>query len=198
MKLVESNKKRSKPTVDRVAELEREVANQTMAIRVSQALLKQFMDQIRPMQDDLTRFYSALNDLQYKTSALISAVPGVDRHQLAAAADALKLQDWQTTSDRDDETRSLVSTDVVNSDTDVVIITSTTPDESEDRGIFRSKTALRDIANKDIVEGLLGKPIGTKLETTINESRHVIELIGVRVAAPKTEEAPQAQTPEQV
>jgi hypothetical protein len=192
MKIVKSNKKRSKPTVDRVAELERELANQTLAIRVSQALLKQLMEQLRPMQDDLTRFYGALNDLQYKTSALIDAVPDADRTQLAAAADALKLADWQTTSDKDDVARGLVPADVVTADTDVVIITSTTPDEIEDKGIFRSKIVLRDIANKDIVDGLLHKPIGTTLETQINGSRHIVELVGVRVATKSTETSSEA------
>lgn len=188
MKMAENKKTRSKPTVDRVAELEREVANQTMAIRVSQALLKQFMEQMRPMQDDLTRFYSALNDLQYKTSALINATPGVDRAQLAAQADALKLADWQQTSDRDDATRNLVEASSVTADTDVVIIASTTPDEVEDRGIFRSKTALNEIADKNIVEGFLGKSVGSTVETTINDTRHVVQLLGVRVpAAPAAE-----------
>lgn len=187
MKLVEPHNKRSKPTVDRVAELEREVANQTMAIRISQALLKQFMDQLRPMQDDLTRFYSALNDLQYKTTALINSVPGVDRTKLAADADALKLADWQTSSDRDDETKGLIATDTVASDEDVVILTSTTPDEPEDKGIFRTKAPLKDISNQDICQGFLGKTIGATLETTINGSRHVVELLGVRVPAPKAE-----------
>lgn len=180
MKIVDSQKKRSKPTINRVAELEREVANLTMAVRVSQALLKQFMEQIRPMQEDLTRFYSALNDAQYKTSALLSSVPGVSREQIAALADQLKLADWQQSSDKDDQARGLVPVDAVSSEDDVVIIASTTPDEPEDKGIFRSKSPLKDIANQDIVNGFLNKAVGETVETTINGSRHVVELLGVR------------------
>lgn len=195
MKIVESNKKRSKPTVDRVAELERELANQTMAIRVSQALLKQLMEQLRPMQDDLTRFYGALNDLQYKTTALVNSTPGLDRAKLAADADLLKLTDWQQTSDKDDVARGLAPAQATSADTDVVIITSTTPDEAEDKGIFRSKTALRDIANRDIADGLLNKPVGTTVETTLNGCRHVVELVGVRVPV-KQPDAP-SETPAQ-
>lgn len=182
MKMVDSQKKRSKPTVNRIAELEREVANLTMAVRVSQALLKQFMEQIRPMQEDLTRFYAALNDNQYKTSALLDSVPGVSREQIATLADKLKLADWQESSDKDDQARGLVPADTVSSDEDIVIIASTTPDEAEDKGIFRSKSLLKDIANQDIVSGLLNKSVGATVETTINGSRHVVELLGVRTA----------------
>jgi hypothetical protein len=181
MKIADSNKKRSKPAAARVTELEREVANLTMAVRVSQALLKQFMEQIRPMQEDLTRFYAALNDTQYKTNALLDSVPGASRAQIAALADKFKLADWQESSDKDDQARGLVPADIVFSDEDTVIITSTTPDEAEDKGIFRSKSLLKDIANQDIVAGFLNKPVGTTLETSINGSRHVVELLGVRI-----------------
>lgn len=180
MKMVDSSKKRSKTATARVADLEREVANLTMAVRVSQALIKQLVEQIKPMQEDLTRFYSALNDVQYKTSALLSSVPGVSRQQIASVADQLKLIDWQQSSDKDDELRGLVPADSVTSDEDVVIIASTTPDEEEDRGIFRSKSPLKEISNEDIAKGFLNKSVGATVETNINGSRHVVELIGVR------------------
>jgi hypothetical protein len=185
MKMVDSSKKRSKTATARVADLEREVANLTMAVRVSQALIKQLVEQIKPMQEDLTRFYSALNDVQYKTSALLSSVPGVSRQQIASVADQLKLIDWQQSSDKDDEVRGLVEADSVSSDEDVVIIASTTPDEEEDKGIFRSKSPLKEISNADIAKGFLNKSVGATVETTINGSRHVVELLGVRTA-PKT------------
>lgn len=192
MKIVDTQNKRSKPTVNRVAELEREVANLTMAVRVSQALIKQLMDQLRPVQDDMTRFYSALNDTQYKTSALLVSIPGVSKEQVASLADQLKLADWQTSSDKDDVTRGLIAADVVSSPEDTVIITSTTPNEAEDKGIFRSKSLLKDIANQDIANGFLNKPIGTKLETTINGSLHVVELLAVRTPPAKEEAAVEA------
>jgi hypothetical protein len=185
------NKKRVTSTSERLEALEKEAANLSMAIRVNQALLKQFMDQLRPMQDDLTRFYGALNDTQYRLSAIVSTL-NLDKNALAKEADKYKLVDWQEASDKDDAARSLESTDAVSSSDDIVIITSTTPDEAEDRGIFRSKTALSEIANKDIAEGLLGKSVGYTLETVINGSRHVVELVGVRVA-PKEATTPQAE-----
>lgn len=185
MKLVENNKKRSKPIIERVADLEKEVSNLTMALRVSQALIKQFMDQIRPMQDDLTRFYSALNDIQYKTNAYLKLSPEGTKEAVILEADRLKLEDWTQSSNKDDESRGLVSADVVSADTDIVIITSTTPNEEEDRGIFRSKAALRDIANDDIVKGFLGKQVGEVVTTTINGSYHVVTLLGVRTPSPE-------------
>jgi hypothetical protein len=184
MKIAESNKKRSKSAIIRVAELEREVANLALAVRVSQTLLKQFMEQLRPMQDDLTRFYAALNDVQYKNTALISSVPGVSRENVATLADQLKLADWQESSDKDDAVRDLVPADQVTSENDVIVITSTTPDEPEDRGIFRSKSVLKDIANQDIATGFLNQPVGSTLETTINGARHVVQLLAVRVQKP--------------
>ena len=184
MKIVDSAKKRSKPTSNRVAELEREVANLNMAVRVSQALLKQFMDQIRPMQEDLTRFYAILGDVQYKNIAIADLIPGFSKIELAKRADELKLIDWEESSRKDDDARGLVSAESVSSDEDVVIISSTTPDEPEDKGIFRSKTPLRDIANQDIVSGFLNASIGAVIETNINGSRHLVQLLGVRVKKP--------------
>jgi len=181
MKIVDSAKKRSKPTVNRIAELEREVSNLNMAVRVSQALLKQFMEQIRPMQDDLTRFYAILSDVQYKNIAIADLIPGFDKAELAKKADSLKLIDWEESSRKDDEANSLTHAYSVSSDDNIVIISSTTPDEPEDKGIFRSKTALKDIANQDIVTGLLGAEIGKIIETKINGSRHLVQLLVVRV-----------------
>lgn len=183
MKIVDSQKKRSKLTTNRVAELERELSTLTMAVRISQALIKQLTEQLRPIQDDMTRFYSALNDTQYKTAALLASVPGVSKEQIASLADQLKLTDWQASSDRDDAVRGLVPADVASSPEDTVIITSTTPNESEDKGIFRSKSLLKDIANQDIANGFLNQPIGTKLETSINGSLHVVELLAVRTTS---------------
>ena len=180
MKLM-NNKKRVVSTSERLEALEKEAANLSMAIRVNQSLLKQLMEQLRPMQDDLTRFYGALNDTQYKMSAIVSML-NVDKNTLAKEADKLKLVDWQAASDKDDLARGLEKVEIVSSPDDVVIITSTTPDETEDRGIFRSKTPLSDIANKDIAEGLLGKTVGHIIETNINGSRHVVELVGIRLA----------------
>lgn len=183
MKIVDSQKKRSKLTTNRVAELERELSTLTMAVRISQALIKQLTEQLRPIQDDMTRFYSVLNDTQYKTNALLASVPGVSKEQIASLADQLKLTDWQASSDTDDAVRGLVPADVASSPEDTVIITSTTPNESEDKGIFRSKSPLKDITNQDIVNGFLNKPIGTKVETSINGSLHVVELLAVRTSS---------------
>lgn len=185
------NKKRVISTSERLEALEKEAANLSMAIRVNQALMKQLMEQIRPMQDDLTRFYGALNDTQYRLSAIVSTL-SLDKNALAKEADKYKLVDWQEASDKDDAARSLETADTVSSSDDIVIITSTTPDESEDRGIFRSKTSLSEIANKDIAEGFLGKAVGHTLETVINGSRHVVELVGVRVT-PKDHTTQQAE-----
>jgi hypothetical protein len=192
MKLVDSkNKKRVASTSERIEALEKEAANLSMALKINQALIKQLLEQLRPMQEDLTRFYGALNDTQYKTSA-IAALTNIDKSRLAQEADLFKLKDWQEASDKDDAARNLFSVDSVSSLEDIVVITSTTPDESEDRGIFRSKTPLSDIANQDIVNGLIGKAPGTTLETVINGSRHVVELLAVR-SAPKAPEPLKAE-----
>lgn len=192
MKLVDpKNKKRVVSTSERIEALEREAANTSMALKINQALIKQLLEQLRPMQEDLTRFYGVLNDTQYRTSALVN-LANVDKVLLAKETDSFKLKDWQEASDKDDASRSLLNSDVVASLEDIVIITSTTPDEEEDRGIFRSKTLLSDIANQDIVSGFLGKTVGTTIETTINGSRHVVELLGVRTIS-KAEESVKAE-----
>lgn len=180
MKLVDSKNTKSKfNQANRIEALEKELTNVTMALRVNQALVKQLLEQIRPMQEDLTRFYGALNDNQYRLSALVD-ISNTDKKLLSEKTDEFKLKDWQEASDKDDESRGLETVQTVSSLEDIVIISSTTPDEEEDKGIFRSKTALKDISNNDITEGFLNKSVGATVETQINGSRHVVELIGVK------------------
>jgi hypothetical protein len=180
MKLVDGKNQKSKfNQVARIEALEKELTNVSMALRVNQALVKQLLEQLRPMQEDLTRFYGALNDNQYRLTAAVDLL-SLDKKALSEKTDEFKLKDWQDASDKDDELRGLFTADLVESTEDIVVISSTTPDEEEDKGIFRSKTQLKDINNKEITEGFLNKSVGTTVETQINGSRHVVELLSIK------------------
>lgn len=175
--------KNQKP-IDRVEKLEKEIANLTMATRISQMLLKQVMEQFETLKKENNSNTRMLNDFQYRVLALQKTL-NVNVDTIAAEADALKLIDWNSASDKDDAVQNLKITNKVESDADVVIITSTVIG-TENGGIFRSKTVLADTHSKELVDALIGKTVGDKVEVTLNEEKHLIELLGVR-QFPKTE-----------
>lgn len=180
--------KNQKP-IDRVEKLEKEIANLSMATRISQMLLKQVMEQLETLKKETNSNTGMLNDFQYRVLALQKTL-NVNVDAIAAEADALKLVDWNSASDKDDATQNFIHSNKVESDADVVIITSTVPG-SDNGGIFRSKSVLADTRNKELIDALVGKSVGDKVEVTLNEEKHVVELLGVR-QFPKTEATPAA------
>jgi hypothetical protein len=163
---------------ERVMFLERQVANLEMALKISQNVTQQLLQQFLPMRNELQSNVGIVNDFQYRVIAMQKLL-NVDSKELTKASDELKLKDWQESSDSADAKDSMKSKEEVSSKTDTVIITSTTPDESEDKGIFRSRVRLEEL-NPDFQNGLLNKRVGDKVELTLNNTRHVVELLGVR------------------
>lgn len=170
----------SKKPIDRVETLEKEVSNLNMALRVSQVLLKQTIEQLEELKSASRQNMSMINDFQYRLLGLQSAT-NVNVADVAAKADELKLVDWSAASDAEDVAGGFTTSSRVDSDQDTVILTSTTPDTSPDTGIFRSRATVAEIGNKELIEALIGKSVGDKFEFNLNGSKHIIELLGVRV-----------------
>lgn len=173
---------------DRIEKLEKEVANLNMAIRISQMLLKQLMEQMQPVQQELRATTGMVNDFQYRTLALQSTL-GVDLVALKTKADELKLNDWNQASDKDDEANGFTKADTATSSEDTVIISSVVAGK-DDAGIFRSKVVLGQTGNQQLVEGLLNKAVGTVVDVKIGEDVHTVTLLAVRVAPVAVVEAP--------
>jgi hypothetical protein len=155
-----------------------------MAIRVSQMLLKQALERLDDSEAKNRQNMSMLNDFQYRLLGLQAATK-VDISEVTKAADDLKLVDWNKASDAEDEKDNLVAADSVSSQDNIVILTSTTPSVTPDVGIFRSRTSVSEIGNRELIDTLIGKNVGDKFEFDLNGSKHVIELLGVRAKKPQ-------------
>lgn len=191
MKLASNTPTKNLKPNDRLDTLEAQSENLNMAVRITQALLKQMMEQHKPMQDGLRSTTSMVNDFQYRVLAMQELL-NVDVAALTAKADELKLKDWQTASDRDDAERGFTVADKVESAEDVVVISSLVGDASN-VGIFRSKMVLAETGNPELVEGLIGKSPGFTMDAKIGEDTHKVTLLAVRKQPVQTE-VPQKET----
>ena len=176
---------RQQPTTsrkDKLRQLEVELKNMQMAARISQMMTQQLMQNNQNISQDLGRALGLINELQYKILA-IQRASGLDVAALAAAADELRLKDFNEASDKEDADLGLLPIDTVEEDS-TVILTSTTA--SADTGIFRSKIKLADSGVPELVKSLTGQKVGTKVKVQLNGLEHEVELLGVR-RPPRTE-----------
>jgi uncharacterized protein (UPF0254 family) len=164
---------------ERVMFLEKQVTNLEMALRVSQTLMQQMLQQFVPMRNDLQTNVGIVNDFQYRVLA-IQKLLNIDPVLLSKESDTIKLVDWQASSDKADLQEGVVAADEVKDKTNIIIITSTTPGETEDKGIFRSRARLEEL-NPEFQAALLGKKVNETAELSLNGLRHVVTLLGVRV-----------------
>jgi sporulation protein YlmC with PRC-barrel domain len=181
---------REKSKGERFEALEQQVEQLAQAVRISQMLIQQFMQSNRSMQSDLGRTVGVMNDLQYRLLAY-QEVSGVDIEALKAKADELRLKDYNEASDKEDAEKGLIPVDTVESVNDYVVISSTTPGEAQDKGIFRSKFRISESGIAELMTGLIGKKVGETLEVKLADLNHVVEVLAIR-----KDPAPLAVVPE--
>ncbi len=179
----------------RFESVEQQVEQLTQAVRISQMLIQQFMQSSRAMQTDLGRVVGMVNDLQYRLLAQ-QTLSGVDIEALKTEADRLRLKDYQEASVKEDEEKGLVLVDTVETVNDFVMITSTTPLETPDQGIFRSKFRLSESGNGDLMTNLIGKKAGDKVIILLGEVQHNVEVLEVRRDPTPLALAPDAEVTE--
>lgn len=167
---------------ERLKELEAELANIQMALRVSQMVTQQLMQSNKHLSEDMARYAGMVNELQYKFLA-VQKVGNFTTAALDEAANALRLKDFNEASDAEDAEKGYTSAETV-IDGAIVILTSTVEGDNE-KGLFRSKVSLLE-AGPAIQEALLGKRVGEKVEVTLAGNKHLLEILGVRIA-PATE-----------
>ena len=169
----------TKPSqLDRLEALEKNAETLSMGVRVSQMLVKQVMDRMQQTQEMLHVKSSALSDLQYRLLAL-QKVTGVDLALVQKEADRLKLEEWTRASDEDSASRGLVKSDAVKSKESIVVFTSTTPDQPEDRGVFRSKIRVLELGSLPAMEAFEGKKPGDVFDITLSDQKHQVTLLEV-------------------
>lgn len=172
--------------------LKQQVKQLEMALRVNQMLLKQLGGALDKIVSEQKHVEGNVGDVQYRLVATQNIL-GVDKAALQAEADRLKLDDFQKASDKEDADKGLEALPVVESQEDVVIITSKTPNEKEDRGFLRSKIQIKAMNQPELQAGLLGKKPGEKVSVTLNGVQHDVELLGVRKVPATPESAPAPQ-----
>jgi hypothetical protein len=163
---------------DKLRELETYVSNLTAASRITQAMIQQLLQNNKNMGEDLNKAMGMLNELQYKILAMQKLSP-VSALKVAEEVELLKLNDFNEASDKEDAQKGYTVLDTVEDSSNIVILTSTTS-SIPDKGIFRSKITLSEAGVPDLVSGLIGKPVGTKVSVRLNGEEHLVELLGVR------------------
>jgi hypothetical protein len=169
---------------ERLRELETEVKNMAMASRISQMMVQQIMQNMKPMHEDLVRMTGLIQELQYKVLAA-QKVSGLDIELLNAAANDMRLADFNEASDKEDLDHGFTVGETVNEQS-TIVLTSTT--EEKDRGIFRSRLKLSECGVPDLINAFMGREVGAKAIVVLNDLEHTVELLAIRQPAAKIEQ----------
>lgn len=181
------SQKQQKSKGDLIKEMSVMVENLQMALRMTQMMVQNQDRTIRAISSDLNQCMSMLNDIQYRTLSMLKA-KSLDSNIIEPIAQQLKLEDYMSASDKDDQAKGLIISDVIDLQS-TVIFTTTTPDLQEDAGIFRSKIMVRECPHQGLKDALIGKKVGDKFDVEIDKNRHIVEIVDIRTQT--------AQTPEQ-
>jgi len=161
---------------ERLATIEKKLANLEMASRISQMMTQQLMNNMKNMQEDIGRCLGLLNETQYKILAM-QELSGLDVTQMNEIANGKRLVDFNEASDKEDAAGGFTVGEVAEASS-TVILTSTT--DEVDRGIFRSRIKLSDCGVPDLVKAFTGAQVGTKTNVTLNGVDHEVTLLGIR------------------
>lgn len=161
----------------KLEEIQTVLANLQMAVRVSQMGMQQIGNSMQRMEKDLSNSMGVMNDLQYRTLAMLELLD-VDKDKLEEIAEGMKLADFNSASDKEDKEKNYSIVDTIEKDS-VVIITSTC-EESPESAIFRSKFKLDESSNQKAMEEFPGKKVGDKFDFEVAGKNHLIEILGVR------------------
>lgn len=178
-----------KSTKQRLKELETTVQNMGMAMQMSQMMVKHLTNQLSALQQEVGGVMGMSNDFQYRTLAMLE-VGNFDKDAIDAKADELKLNDFNKASLEENLVKGYVDdeTGVVTEDS-IVVISSSTPDLEDDKGVFRSKFTMAECNTPDLREGLLKTKVGGTFNVTLNDIRHAVTLHEVlKVIKAETEE----------
>ena len=86
---------------ERIQGMEAELKNLQYSLRISQMMTQQMVQSQQGIQQDLSAAMRLINELQYKVLAA-QKVANLDTKQLSAAADELRLVDFNEASDKED------------------------------------------------------------------------------------------------
>ena len=165
--------------------LEKKVENVEMSTRISQMMIQQMGQALDGIKGDITSLAPQFQNIQYTLLAMQELLD-LDKDKMDEISNRLRLKDWNEANDKTDKDGNFIIKDKIDTDQDVIIMQSTTPDEDEDQGFFRSRMLVADMG-PDLSGQVVGKSVGDTFEHTIRDVKHVIEIIGVREAPPTPE-----------
>lgn len=165
---------------EQVRSLDVEVKNMAASLRINQMMMQRIMENTQGIQYDLGKALAMVAELQYKLLA-VQQVSGLDSAAIQAAADVLRLNDFDETSAAEDIKNNYSTPEAVTEDS-IIIITSKAEDPG--KSIFRSKIALKDVNVPDLTKGLLGREVGAKVVVKLGDTNHTVELLGIRLPPP--------------
>lgn len=185
---------KGKSKKDQVKELAIMVQNLQMATKVMQIGMQQLGESFGRIDQDISKSMGVLNDLQYRTLAMIDSGK-FDKEELDKVAVVLKLADYTEASDKEDIDKGYTIADIIE-DESVVILTSTCEEDST-KAIFRTKFKLDESGNPEAEEKLVGLKVGDKVGLKLGGIDHEVEVIGIRTVPVEPEiEVINGDTPE--
>jgi hypothetical protein len=177
-------------TKDRIRSVETELQNSQMALRMSQAMTQQLMQNAQRISEDVGKLFGIINELQYKVLAMQDVLK-LDGTQLNEIVTARRLSDFTEASDKEDREQGFTVGGTV-TELSTVILTSKTA--NLDQGIFRSRVKMAEIGIPELTNQLLGKEVGATVTASLNGVQHEITLLGVRYPAPAAPKAEVVET----
>lgn len=173
-----------------IKELQVALSNLQMGFRINQMVAQQQMQTISRLDGDMRRVFGVGQNLDYRTRALLELL-NVDDDKLNEIADRMRLEDFNRQSDEEDKKLGFTNDDAgVVTENSIVILTSTTGQEP-DTGIFRTKFSVNEAPLPTFKDKLVGKKVGEQFTDTVNGVEHTFTVVGLRLAPPKAEAAPE-------
>jgi len=163
-------------TKDKFKQVQVELQNLSMASRVSQMMVQRLLQNDQGISADISKLFQLVTELQYKVLGLQEYL-GVDAVKLGELTNNLRLRDFNDASDKEDLQGHFTAIDTVEDDSTVILTSHTAVEE---QSIFRSRIKLADTGSPELIQALIGKPVGTKVTVNLNGAPHEVELLAVR------------------
>jgi copper homeostasis protein CutC len=142
-----------------------------------QGVVKQLISNQQYMVADINRAVNMSTDLQYQIAAITSLL-GIDLTEIDKKVEEMKIKDFNNAVERENKQKNLVPVDLIDKES-IVILTSTTPDEIHNAGIFRTRFKIGESGNEQLEEVLIGKKVGDSFEMNFNNTMHNFTILDV-------------------
>jgi len=173
---------KQKTVKQQVAELHAAVANIQQALSIQKIVFEQFASGFGKLDKDMHNAMGVLNDLQYRTLALVEA--SSNTAAIDKIAEDFKLKDYNDASDKEDLSKGYVLDDIVKEDS--IVTLSSKCEKNPEYAIFRTKFKLNDeVVLPELKGKILGLKAGDTVETKLPDGMtHLLEVICVKKLIP--------------